>query len=57
MVVIPRNDALNVNPPAGDEQLSVDGSNWLWAVTAVYALSFVSASRGKLRNASGSTSI
>jgi len=35
------NDALNVNPPAGDQQLSVNGSDWLWAVTAVFLLSWL----------------
>ncbi|KAI0388986.1 heat shock protein 30 [Xylariaceae sp. FL0594] len=35
------NDALNVNPPAGSERLSVHGSDWLWAVTAIYILSFL----------------
>jgi len=43
MALLPRtNDALNVNPPAGDNFLSVNGSNWLWAVTAIYVVSFVS---------------
>lgn len=37
------NDALNVNPVTGvDEALSVHGSDWLWAVTAIYVVSFVS---------------
>ncbi|KAJ8124001.1 hypothetical protein O1611_g9463 [Lasiodiplodia mahajangana] len=36
------NDALNINPPAGDESLSVHGSDWLWAVTAIYVVSFIS---------------
>jgi bacteriorhodopsin len=35
------NDALRVNPPFGDRQLSVNGSSWLWAVTAVFLLSFL----------------
>jgi bacteriorhodopsin len=35
------NDALDINPPAGDQYLSENGSNWLWAVTAVYSLSFL----------------
>lgn len=36
-------DALNVNPVAGvDEALSVHGSDWLWAITAIYIVSFVS---------------
>ncbi|KAI1107318.1 family A G protein-coupled receptor-like protein [Jackrogersella minutella] len=35
------NDALNINPPDGDESLSVNGSDWLWAVTAIYVVSFL----------------
>jgi len=35
------NDALNVNPPAGVQHLSVHGSDWLWAVTAVFILSWL----------------
>ena len=36
------NDALNVNPPPlGDQHLSLHGSDWLWAVTAVFALSWL----------------
>ncbi|KAH7419633.1 heat shock protein 30 [Cadophora sp. MPI-SDFR-AT-0126] len=35
------NDALNINPPVGDFHLVVNGSDWLWAVTAVYALSLL----------------
>ncbi|KAI8630874.1 heat shock protein 30 [Xylariaceae sp. FL1651] len=35
------NDALNVNPPGGSEELSVHGSDWLWAVTAIYVVSFI----------------
>ena len=44
MNVLPRaNDVLNINPPVGvDEALSLHGSDWLWAVTAIYAVSFVS---------------
>ncbi|KAK9319017.1 hypothetical protein V1517DRAFT_342115 [Lipomyces orientalis] len=44
MAVLPReNDALNINPPVGvDEALSQHGSDWLWAVTAIYAISFIS---------------
>ncbi|CAK7217922.1 hypothetical protein SCUCBS95973_003312 [Sporothrix curviconia] len=40
-IQIRSNDALDINPPAGDQHLSVHGSNWLWAVTAVYILSFL----------------
>ncbi|TAQ85773.1 hypothetical protein B7494_g5915 [Chlorociboria aeruginascens] len=36
------NDALNINPPSGDTyHLSVHGSDWLWAVTAIYLFSFL----------------
>ncbi|KAI1753720.1 heat shock protein 30 [Xylaria castorea] len=35
------NAALDVNPPAGSEELSVHGSDWLWAVTAIYVVSFL----------------
>ncbi|KAI2634246.1 family A G protein-coupled receptor-like protein [Hypomontagnella submonticulosa] len=35
------NDALSINPPSGSEELSVNGSDWLWAVTAIYVLSFI----------------
>ncbi|CAK7209270.1 hypothetical protein SCUCBS95973_000382 [Sporothrix curviconia] len=35
------NDALDINPPSGDEHLSVNGSDWLWAVTAIYIVSFL----------------
>ncbi len=47
MAVLPRaNDALNINPNTGnDEFLSVEGSDWLWAVTAVYVISFVRLNR------------
>ncbi|KAH7129865.1 hypothetical protein B0J13DRAFT_529939 [Dactylonectria estremocensis] len=42
MIFLPRgNDALHVNPPIGvDHALSQAGSNWLWAVTAIYIVSF-----------------
>ena len=37
------NDALSTNPPLGvDEALSQHGSDWLWAVTAIYIVAFVS---------------
>jgi len=35
------NDALNINPPTAVNHLSVHGSDWLWAVTAVYIVSFL----------------
>lgn len=39
-LLIRDNEALTVNPPEG-EALTVNGSNWLWAVTGVYCISFV----------------
>jgi bacteriorhodopsin len=35
------NDALAINPPAGDQFYTVNGSNWSWTVAAVYTLTFV----------------
>ena len=35
------NDALLINPPVGDVSLTTSGSDWLWAVTAVYSLSLL----------------
>ncbi|KAI1325600.1 heat shock protein 30 [Xylariaceae sp. FL0255] len=35
------NDALNTNPPAGSMELSVHGSDWLFAVTGLYAVAFL----------------
>ncbi|KAH7136358.1 hypothetical protein EDB81DRAFT_801986 [Dactylonectria macrodidyma] len=36
-----RNDALEVNPQGGDSHLTEGGSNWLWAVMTLFALSFL----------------
>jgi len=35
------NDALNINPPIGDFHLVVHGSDWLWAVFAVYSFTLI----------------
>jgi len=36
------NDALKINPPTGDKfALTTGGSDWLWAVTAIYLFLFV----------------
>jgi len=40
-VISARNNALNVNPPQGAAHLTTGASDWLWAVTAIYAFSFV----------------
>lgn len=37
-----RNEALEINPPGGDQHLTTNGSDWLWAVTAVFVVSTVS---------------
>jgi len=54
------NDALNVNPPTANRSLSVHGSDWLWAVTAVMGLAFLSwlawtLARQKTRKVASST--
>jgi bacteriorhodopsin len=40
-VLFERNDSLRVNLQGGDARLSNAGSNWLWAVTAVFLVSFL----------------
>ncbi|KAH8888237.1 heat shock protein 30 [Thozetella sp. PMI_491] len=35
------NDALTVNPPAGDEFLTTNGSDWLYTVAAIHAFTFL----------------
>jgi len=35
------NDALKINPPGATHALTVHGSDWLWAVTAIYIFSFL----------------
>lgn len=38
-LIVRTNDALKVNPPTGDvHHLTTAGSDWLWALTAVYCL-------------------
>jgi len=37
-----RNRALKTNPPIADNNITSHGSSWLWAVTALYALLFLS---------------
>jgi hypothetical protein len=39
--IFARDGAPDVNPPAGASHLSDGGSNWLYAVTAVFAVAFV----------------
>ncbi|KAK3946153.1 heat shock protein 30 [Diplogelasinospora grovesii] len=40
-IILPRNDALNTNPPAGDQYLTVNGSDWLYTVCAIYTLTLL----------------
>ncbi|KAI6092736.1 family A G protein-coupled receptor-like protein [Hypoxylon rubiginosum] len=40
MYILPRNEALDVNPPQGNEELTTHGSDWLWAVFGLYMLFF-----------------
>ncbi|KAI1844136.1 hypothetical protein JX265_011030 [Neoarthrinium moseri] len=40
-VIARANEALQVNPSFGGDSLTTNGSDWLWAVTAIYALSFL----------------
>jgi bacteriorhodopsin len=35
-LILRANDALEVNPPVGTQHLVTHGSDWLWAVCAVY---------------------
>jgi hypothetical protein len=54
--LLTRNDALDANPAVGvDEVLSVHGSDWLWAVTAVYVVAFVSPSPSPMAFPHGSS--
>jgi len=39
--IVARNDALQTHPPQGAHQLTTNGSNWLWAVTALMLLSYL----------------
>jgi bacteriorhodopsin len=38
-ILFPRNDALTVNPPAGNQYLTTNGSNWLFTVATIFGLS------------------
>lgn len=40
-ILLPRNDALRTHPPAGDQYLSDNGSNWLFAVTALFGVTLL----------------
>lgn len=54
LITLRGNDALTINPPAGDQQLVVNGSDWLWTVTAIYLVLFlVNVTVGGLRPRNG----
>jgi bacteriorhodopsin len=36
-----RNDALETNPPSGNQYLTTNGSNWLFTVTTLFGFSLV----------------
>lgn len=36
------NTALDINKPDADRSLTVEGSDWLWAATAVFGVTFLS---------------
>jgi bacteriorhodopsin len=40
-ILLRSNDALTVNPLPAADDLTTHGSDWLWAVVAVYAVSFL----------------
>ncbi|KAK3988144.1 hypothetical protein QBC44DRAFT_329849 [Cladorrhinum sp. PSN332] len=48
-----RNDALRTNPPAGEQHLSTNGSNWLWAVTALFGVTLLALFAHKFRARGG----
>jgi len=41
-LVLRGNDALETNPPNADRHLTTNGSDWLWACTAVFCVTFLS---------------
>lgn len=41
MIFNRENDALDINPPTGEQHLVTHGSDWLWAITAVEVVSFL----------------
>ncbi|GAB1312970.1 hypothetical protein MFIFM68171_03180 [Madurella fahalii] len=41
MTILPRNDALNVHPPLGNQYLTTNGSNWLFTVTSVFGVTLL----------------
>lgn len=52
-LIIRSNQAPNINSPAGNEAISVHGSDWLWAVTAIYAILFIAFYAASFKPSSG----
>jgi bacteriorhodopsin len=48
-----RNDALRTHPPAGTQHLSNGGSNWLYAVTAIFGVTLLALFAHKFRARAG----
>jgi bacteriorhodopsin len=48
-VITIRNQVLDINPPAGEQHLSENGSDWLWAVCSLFGLAFVSVHRARTK--------
>jgi len=53
MALLPRNDALTTQPPAGDQQLSTNGSNWLFTITTIFGFSLLALYALKFRARAG----
>lgn len=41
VAIVARNNALEDHPPFGDQQLSKNGSSWLYAVTSLFGFATV----------------
>jgi len=52
-VLTPRNDAWRTHPPAGNQYLSENGSNWLFAVTALFGVTTLGLFAHKFKARSG----
>ncbi|KAK0732621.1 hypothetical protein B0T21DRAFT_291618 [Apiosordaria backusii] len=51
--IAPRNDAWRTHPPSGNQYLSDNGSNWLFAVTALFGVTTLALFAHKFRARSG----
>jgi bacteriorhodopsin len=52
-LIYPRNDALRTHPPTGDQYLTTNGSNWLFAVAALFGFSALALYALKFRARAG----